>query len=628
MAKTSHQVQNALRRDPTRTTVLRRQFMAEMNKRFRKIRGEVSRALITDDVLGLNLKKSTLFNASPGVQAFRFSSDPQKLISFREWFQERIDADVLTVEGSGKPWTAEYTTSAYRKGAMRAYTDVHKDTLSESPAWYKGTKEGFLNTAFAGPETVAKIQLIYLRAFEELKGVTAAMGQQISRILADGLAHGEGAYAIARKMNKAIGTITKTRALTIARTEIVRAHSEGQLDSFEKLGIKEVGMLAEWSTAADDRVCFPKGTMINTEFGETPIECVQIGDMVYTRLGLRKVLLTTKRPYYGRMVQLVTKGRPSLCCTKDHPIFVRGRGWIHAEHVRLGDYVSRFNEDPLWIKDVIFNNRPKRTVVYNLEVEGEHEYYAEGILVHNCDLCAPLDGIVMTVKEARGMIPRHPNCFVSPLVQIYTKDGWKPIVNVCVGEMVLTHKNRFRKVTQLHRNFGTNVDVVFLEVNYFGTIQGQILVLTQDHPVLVVRKHWTESSWVSAKDIVEDDKIAWLEDYRVSRQLDKISFGKCEVVEVSHECLSSTQLYNLSVEEDESYVADNCVVHNCRCAWIPANVGEKERGQKFSKAAIDRDIVKSLKAEHPKAPTARIARVLSKWVGKEKKISTKARKKQ
>lgn len=28
--------------------------------------------------------------------------------------------------------------------------------------------------------------------------------------------------------------------------------------------------------------------------------------------------------------------------------------------------------------------------VYDLEIEGEHEFYANGLLVHNCPICAPL----------------------------------------------------------------------------------------------------------------------------------------------------------------------------------------------------------------------------------------------
>ncbi len=31
-------------------------------------------------------------------------------------------------------------------------------------------------------------------------------------------------------------------------------------------------------------------------------------------------------------------------------------------------------------------------------------------LASACKLCKPLDGIVLTIKEARGMLPRHPNC--------------------------------------------------------------------------------------------------------------------------------------------------------------------------------------------------------------------------
>jgi hypothetical protein len=41
----------------------------------------------------------------------------------------------------------------------------------------------------------------------------------------------------------------------IARTEIINAHAEGQLDSFDMLGVEEVGVVAEWATAGDDRVC-------------------------------------------------------------------------------------------------------------------------------------------------------------------------------------------------------------------------------------------------------------------------------------------------------------------------------------------------------------------------------------
>jgi SPP1 gp7 family putative phage head morphogenesis protein len=49
--------------------------------------------------------------------------------------------------------------------------------------------------------------------------------------------------------------ITRRRALVLARTEIIAAHAEGQLDAFEAMNIEKVGVMAEWSTAGDDLVC-------------------------------------------------------------------------------------------------------------------------------------------------------------------------------------------------------------------------------------------------------------------------------------------------------------------------------------------------------------------------------------
>ena len=41
----------------------------------------------------------------------------------------------------------------------------------------------------------------------------------------------------------------------IARTEVIAAHAEGQLDAYSVLGVKQVKVQAEWLTAGDDLVC-------------------------------------------------------------------------------------------------------------------------------------------------------------------------------------------------------------------------------------------------------------------------------------------------------------------------------------------------------------------------------------
>lgn len=248
------------RYDPTRTTTLRKKYEAEMRRRFYTVRSLVVKAIWKQDALGLEINKPFAFNelisnALPGKQVWRFRTNDKKLKSFQKWFQEQIDENILTVNIKGDPWTAKYVNSAYRKGGVRAYTDTHKEALAESPDFYRGSKSQFLKSAFTQPERLSKIQFLYTRSFEELKGITNAMSQQVGRRLADGLAQGKGIRTIARDLSNNITGITKKRALVLARTEIIAAHAEGQLDSFEDLGVKELNVMAEWSTAGDDRVC-------------------------------------------------------------------------------------------------------------------------------------------------------------------------------------------------------------------------------------------------------------------------------------------------------------------------------------------------------------------------------------
>jgi SPP1 gp7 family putative phage head morphogenesis protein len=99
------------------------------------------------------------------------------------------------------------------------------------------------------------LELIYTRAYTELEGITNTMGTQMSRILATGLAQGQSPTTIGRALSANIAGLEASRANMIARTEIIYAHAEGQLDAFEDLGIKETSAEVEWSTANDGKVC-------------------------------------------------------------------------------------------------------------------------------------------------------------------------------------------------------------------------------------------------------------------------------------------------------------------------------------------------------------------------------------
>lgn len=249
------------RLDPTRTTTLRSRYSRDMRRRFNAVRSAVIKAIGELDALGVapwrppKVLNQIVTHQLPEAQAWRFRTNAQKIESFKAWFQELVDENILVVDVQGDPWTAQYVHSAYKQGSIRAYIDTHREELADTPEFYQGSREQFLRSAFTQPERVSKLKFLYSRSFTDLKGITDAMSLQMSRILADGLSKGLGPRTIARNLSRGITAITRTRALTMARTEVIAAHAEGQLDSFEELGVTEVGLMAEWSTAGDDLVC-------------------------------------------------------------------------------------------------------------------------------------------------------------------------------------------------------------------------------------------------------------------------------------------------------------------------------------------------------------------------------------
>ena len=225
-----------------------------MKRRFKKVKKDIWNLVVTIDAFGMKEEVTPIVSLN---QRFAFQTDANKIASFQVWLATQVDQGILFVEDTTEPWMNEYVESAYKRGAVRGYTQVRGVAGgTEAEAFFEaGTKAEFLTSMFAGAESVARLESLFTRSFLLLKGVTDTMDSQLSIILAQGLADGLNPVAVARNMMKAIDKLEKIRALAIARTEIIRAHAEGQLDSFEKLGVEEVGVLAEWSTAGDDKVC-------------------------------------------------------------------------------------------------------------------------------------------------------------------------------------------------------------------------------------------------------------------------------------------------------------------------------------------------------------------------------------
>lgn len=100
--------------------------------------------------------------------------------------------------------------------------------------------------------------------------------------------------------------------------------------------------------------CFIEGAQVRTRTGEKPIEDIRVGDEVLTHQGrYRRVYNTMKRPYHGDIYNIRFYGDSGreLQVTAEHPLLVASREkkternkefkpvWKFAENVKVGDYL-------------------------------------------------------------------------------------------------------------------------------------------------------------------------------------------------------------------------------------------------------------------------------------------------
>lgn len=233
------------RKDPSRTTVLRNQFAAEMRRRFQAVILELTSVLHRAGVTGV---------AIPGEELY--STSTKRIEAFISWLRDMVDRHVLRVyqgpamPGINKHWTDMYIQSAYRKGVTHAQMFLRDDDALTDDRPVQFTADLGANGVHAD-----RVALLFTRTYNELVGVTDAMKQQMVRTLVEGVVTGLGFREIARNLSTDVTRIGKARGELIARTEVIRAYNEAALNEYEAAGLEEVEVLAEWLTAGDDRVC-------------------------------------------------------------------------------------------------------------------------------------------------------------------------------------------------------------------------------------------------------------------------------------------------------------------------------------------------------------------------------------
>ena len=150
----------------------------------------------------------------------------------------------------------------------------------------------------------------------------------------------------------------------------------------------------------DNHVCLTGDTLVTTEYGDMPIRDVRPGIKVLTRQGYKVVTdwaLTSKNATIRR---ITTENGYSICCTDGHKIWEEVRQkFIFANSLTKHDTLCTLNKSNMTerygintpnlptvpsrvVENIVLNRKED---VYDITVEGTHEFFANGILVSNCD---------------------------------------------------------------------------------------------------------------------------------------------------------------------------------------------------------------------------------------------------
>lgn len=341
--------------------------------------------------------------------------------------------------------------------------------------------------------------------------------------------------------------------------------------------------------------CFPAGQRVTTARGQVPIECVTLRDLVLTAEGRWRRVRQLYRHYFsGDLVETAVSGA-RVRSTPRH-LFRGVVGWQAAEELGEGSQIRRFqvlreaqpNDQPSVIEQkgqfalVLLCLDPAGVPVAAIDLNGHLAFFPAEV-----DQIAPADGVVdnghaelaQTVAGSAfefgvrtSGLPEQPRANLSLRLDATAaspvgRSGQR--LTLFGGRELLADLHSFAARALLDPSLMQSLDDgSTVHADLLGyRLYGQVFLEVQAHEFVDV----------------EGD-----------------ASGHAETVAAHTAIVNSTiretwsgYVYNLGVDEDESYVVEGFAVHNCRCelvevpkgwefddGWnlVPAESTEKSRG--------------------------------------------------
>ena len=275
------------------------------------------------------------------------------------------------------------------------------------------------------------------------------------------------------------------------------------------------------------------GTLVKLLDGsDVVIEEIKIGDEILTyneELGKNEkgIVGDLKKHTVDSVIRLTLDNENIILTTSEHPFYVEGK-WITASKLQPLDVClkSDGSESIISTVDVLEESHE----VFNLlNVEPTHTFYVNGILVHNKEFLPPC-------------------CFVAGTEIELANGDSKNIEDIIVGDEVIGWKDGER----------INGVVSELKPTYLGNrslynINDLKITFTDEHPFL------TKDGW---KSITPDEGTEYgllVVGDEINHEGEWITINEFKEIEGED---YNQPVYNFTVEDIHSYIADGVIVHN------------------------------------------------------------------
>ncbi len=299
--------------------------------------------------------------------------------------------------------------------------------------------------------------------------------------------------------------------------------------------------------------CFVKGTKVTLADGSTKnIEDIVPGDVVCTfDLKNNEVKNNIVNAVYSKKVNKIIEYKfdngETIRCTPDHPIYVDGKGWASFDSllsnglyslessvnsIEVGDSVKLLNGES---KILSISSIDEEVIVYNLQdIEGNHNFFANNILVHN----------------------RF--CFVAGTEITLENGEIKNIENIEVGDIVLSFNEQtglqeYNKVTNIFKP--KHDDLVEYTLS-----NGKKIISTFDHPYYVNGLNLASYSPELTTERYKD--LSGIVGIQVGDELNLQNNEKVSIVSISEKDRVLTETYIFTVENNHNFYANGVLVHN------------------------------------------------------------------